>query len=97
MKRSMRFGQKIPTPSILQIKHELKLMAATDALMDSINSKTFTPINLATVIVSLKSCHDISEENAMRIIHKFGYDNGLLERPRQSYQGIHTKAVIASN
>jgi len=50
MQRAMKFGRKLPMPSSAQIKHDLRMMAATDTLVDAVRTQDFTPKELSLLV-----------------------------------------------
>ncbi|WP_336492475.1 hypothetical protein [Methylobacterium nigriterrae] len=77
MERSMKFGRKVPMPSMVQIKHGLKMMAATDALVGAVREKNFTPEELSQLITELTEKYGIPPDRARILSSRFGAEQRL--------------------
>ena len=63
----LRFGRKIPVPSTAEIKHEIRLMGAADALAAASTPQAFNGV-LRNVADSL----GLPDERARLLIERFG-------------------------
>ncbi|WP_162560658.1 hypothetical protein [Methylobacterium durans] len=68
----MKFGRKVPMPSMIQIKHGLRKMAATDALVAAVREMNFTPEELSQLISVLAETHGIPPNEAQMLSARFG-------------------------
>lgn len=67
MQRSMKFGRRVPTPSTVQIKHGLRMMAVTDGLVAALREKNLTSEELFHVIAGLTENYGISSSHAQML------------------------------
>jgi len=72
MQRAMKFGRRLPMPSSVQIKHDLKLMAAADTLVEAVRTKDCTAKELSLLISELTGQYRISPDRAQRLSDRFG-------------------------
>ena len=72
MQRSMKFGRKLPMPSMVQIKHDLRKMAATDALVAVVREKNFTPEELSQLTAELTEQYRIPTDQAQLLADRIG-------------------------
>ncbi len=66
MSNPIRFGRKIPMPSTIEIKHDLRLMEAADAIIAG------TPEQRDAVVGDLATKHGLSRDRAMMLVARFG-------------------------
>jgi len=59
-------------PSTVQIKHGLRMMAATDALIAVVRAKNFTPEELSQLTAELTEKYGISPDRAQMLSGRFG-------------------------
>ncbi len=78
MSKLVRYGRKIPMPSTIEIKHELRLMAAADAL-----SHAATPEEIGHIVDDLAAKHGLSSERAAMLVERFGIGRQTLEGAAQ--------------
>lgn len=78
MNASVRFGRKLAVPSTAEIKHELRMMAAADALFDAEQT-----ISLRHVVGDLAVKHNISRARAQMLVDRFGTNRASLESAAQ--------------
>ena len=76
MRRSMKFGRKVPMPSMVQIKHGLRMMAAADALTAAVREKNFTQKELSQLIAELTDKYGISPDRAQMLSNRLGAERG---------------------
>lgn len=62
----LRFGRKIPVPSTAEIKHEIRLMGAADAL-----AAAATPDTFRDVLRSVADDLGLPEDRARRLVERF--------------------------
>ena len=72
MRRSMKFGRRIPAPSTVQIKHDLRVMTMLDDLAASAHEKNLAPDELALIIADLVEAHRISPQQAQALSNRIG-------------------------
>ncbi|WP_336489310.1 hypothetical protein [Methylobacterium nigriterrae] len=77
MQRAMKFGRKLPIPSLVQIKHDLRMMSATDALVEAMSTKKYTPEDMSLLLDSLKEKYGISPDRAQKLSNRFGVSQGV--------------------
>ena len=53
MPRYKRFGHGIPMPSTASIKHELKMMEATDTLSKALRGEQFSPEEMSQIVADI--------------------------------------------
>ncbi|WP_336489703.1 hypothetical protein [Methylobacterium nigriterrae] len=68
----MKFGRKLPMSSMVHIKHGLRKMAATDALVAAVREKSFTPEELSRIIAELTEMYGIPPDEAQMLSNRFG-------------------------
>jgi len=71
MQRAMKFGRKLPMPSSVQIKHDLRMMAAADTLVEALRTKGYTPKELSVLIVDLADKYGISPDKSKILSDRF--------------------------
>ena len=77
MSKPIRFGRKIPMPSTLEIKHDLRLMEAADAIVAG------TTEQRDTIVGDLATKHGLSPDRAMMLVARFGIGREALEGAAQ--------------
>jgi hypothetical protein len=53
MRVAMKFGRKFPMPSAVQIKHDLRMMTATDELAAALQTIDCTPDEIEDIIAGI--------------------------------------------
>ena len=66
---STRFGRRLPLPSTADLKHELRLMAAADAI---IGSEALSPQQRETMAGEVAAGHGLSIDRVRMLIDRFG-------------------------
>ncbi len=86
MTTPIRFGRKVPMPSTIEIKHDLRLMATADAIVaataDAPHSAE-TDEQLAAIVGDLAVKHGLSRDRAAMLVARFGIDRQALEGAAQ--------------
>ena len=77
MSKPIRFGRKIPMPSTVEIKHDLRLMEAADAIVAG------TPEQRNAIVGDLATKHGLSHDRAMMLVSRFGIGRDALEGAAQ--------------
>lgn len=72
MRSSMKFGRRIPAPSMVQIKHDLRVMTMLDDLGASLQEKNLAPGEVAQIIADLVEAHGISPQQAQAVSSRIG-------------------------
>ena len=72
MRRTMKFGRKLPMPSLVEIKHDLRMMTATDALVEAMRTKDYTQEEMSYFIDSLAEKYGISSDRVQKLSSRFG-------------------------
>jgi hypothetical protein len=72
MQRSMKFGRRMPMPSMVQIKHGLRMMAATDALVAAVREKNLPPEEISQIIAELTAKYGIPLDRAQMLSSQLG-------------------------
>ena len=72
MQRAMKFGRKLPMPSSVQIKHDLRMMSAADTLVEAVSTKNYTPQDMSQLIDSLAEKYGISSDRVQKLSNRFG-------------------------
>ena len=72
MRRAMKFGRKLPMPSLVQIKHDLRMMTATDALVEAMRTKDYTQEEISYFIHGLAEKYGISSDRVQKLSDRFG-------------------------
>lgn len=62
MPRYKRFGRGIPMPSTISIKHELKMMEATDTLAKALHDEQCGPDEMSQIISNIGNKYKVSPE-----------------------------------
>ena len=78
MQRSTRFGRKLPIPSTAFIKHELRIMMATDTLSQRLKSQDKTDQQLGIMIGGFMDTYGISSDRAYMLMDRMKVDRSLL-------------------
>ncbi len=82
MSKTIRFGKKLPIPSTAQIKHELRLIAAANDLLDAGFFDADQPRQadgeLRELAGSLSRKHGLSFDRAQMIVDRFAADRHTL-------------------
>ena len=81
MRRAMKFGRKLPMPSLVQIKHDLKMMTATDALVDAMRTSDYTQQELTSFIDGLAENYGISSDRVQKLSQRFGVAQSAVPIP----------------
>lgn len=79
MARSTRFGRKIPMPSTMVLKHKLRLMAATDALVATLRSEGHSEKDLREIVNDFVEKYSISSEDSLKLIERIDNHSGALK------------------
>lgn len=64
MPRYKRFGRGIPMPSTASIKHELKMMEATDTLSEALRGERCSPEEMSQIVDDISDRYEIPPEIA---------------------------------
>lgn len=67
MRVAMKFGRKVPMPSAVQIKHDLRMMTATDELAFALHTKDCTPGELEAIIAGISEKYGIPSDAAQQL------------------------------
>ena len=82
-----RFGRKLPLPSTAEIKHDLRLMAAADALRgasaESTAAEPLTSGQSSLLIGDLAVKHGLSVDRARMLVDRFGIGRRSLDGAAQ--------------
>jgi hypothetical protein len=70
MRSNMHFWRKVPLPSIVEIKHELRMMAAADTLANAVNSKDCTSEELAQIIEDLSASYKFPLDQGQMLLSR---------------------------
>ena len=76
MSNATRFGRKVPLPSTVEIKHDLRLMEAAAAIVAG------TPEERSAIIDDLAAEHGLSREQATKLVTRMSTGEGLEEAAR---------------
>ena len=76
MSDTIRFGRKIPMPSTVEIKHDLRLMEAAEAIVAG------TVEERGAVIDDLAAEHGVSRDQATKLVERLGAGQGLDDAAR---------------
>lgn len=79
MLKQVRFGRKLRVPSTSVIKHELRMMAATDLLVEGLRSGGRTPKEIGAVVGSLIDEYHISVDRAHMLMDRLRVDRSFLK------------------
>jgi hypothetical protein len=71
MPRYKRFGRGIPMPSTAAIKHELKMMEATDTLARALHNEQCSPEEMSQIIADIGDRYEIPPETASTLRRRF--------------------------
>ena len=82
MSSSIRFGRKIPMPSTIEIKHDLRLMETADAVLaaragDAPGARGDD--RSAAIVDDLIAGHGLPRDRAVMLVARFGIDREALE------------------
>ncbi len=86
MTNLIRFGRRISMPSTTEIKHDLRLMATTDAIMAKLGDApqtAETQAELAHVVGDLATKHGLSRDRAAMLVARFRLGRDALENAAQ--------------
>ncbi|GJD59730.1 hypothetical protein MTDSW087_05626 [Methylobacterium dankookense] len=79
MQRETRFGQLTRLPSTAEIRRNLKMMSAADALIATFAKHSGTREELAGIITGLMDQYHISPDRAHMLLDRFGRTQLALE------------------
>ena len=86
MNKLIRFGRKIPMPSTIEIKHDLRLMATADAIVAATHDQpptADTVEQLTHIVGDLAAKHGLSRDRAAMLVARFGIARETLEGAAQ--------------
>ena len=93
MTSPIRFGRKIPMPSTIEIKHDLRLMATADAIAAATAGEAQgadSAARLAAIVGDLATKHGLSPDRAMMLVARFGIGRQALEGAGQDLRASKT-------
>ena len=67
MRVAMKFGRKVPMPSAVQIKHDLRMMTATDELAAALQTNDCTPDEIEGIIAGISEKYGIPSDVAQQL------------------------------
>ncbi len=79
MQNLVRFGRKMRMPSTLVIKHQLRMMTATDTLTEALQTAGHSKQELGTLVGSLIDRYGISFDRAHMLLDRMGVDRSHLK------------------
>lgn len=79
MLKETRFGRKMRVPPTAIIKHELRMMAANDALIETLSADGRSPEEVGEIIGTLISKYHISRDQAYTLMDQLGIDRSFLK------------------
>ena len=79
MIKQVRFGRKLRMPPTSVIKHELRMMAATDSLVEGLQSDGRTPTELGAIIGSFIDKYHIPVDRAHMLMDRLRVDRSFLK------------------
>ena len=82
MTNPIRFGRKIPMPSTIEIKHDLRLMAKADAIVATTAGKgrsAESDEQLAAIVGDLAAEYGLSRDRAAMLVARFGISRQTLD------------------
>ena len=81
MTNPIRFGRKIPMPSTIEIKHDLRLMATADAIVATTaeGRSADSDEQLAAIVGDLAAKHGLSHDRAAMLVTRFGIGRDAVE------------------
>jgi len=74
MSTELRFGRKMRLPSIIEIKRELTMMAAADAIAIALKGQKCSAGNFAEIMGELTVKYHVSRDRANMLFSRFGPD-----------------------
>ncbi len=74
MSTELRFGRKMRLPSTIEIKRELTMMAAADALAIALKEQECSASNFAEIMEELNIKYHVSRDRANMLFSRFGPD-----------------------
>lgn len=80
MSVSMRFGRKLPLSPVSVIKHQLKMMAASDALAEAFRVEKTSHIEIVATIKDLTKQFNFSESTVNLLIDRLSIDRAMPQR-----------------
>jgi hypothetical protein len=92
MSNLIRFGRKIPMPSTIEIKHDLRLMASADAVVAASDEPQTAEMReqLAHIVGDLAAKHGLSRDRAAMLVARFGIARDTLEGAAQNLRASQT-------
>lgn len=72
MSTTLRFGRKMRLPSTVEIKHELTMMAAADALAIALREQKCSDSEFVEIIEEVQIRYHISRDRANMLLNRFG-------------------------
>ena len=83
MANTSRFGQKLKLPSTAEIKHELRLMGAADALVTAGQERyevnNLTAGQTTELVGDLAAKHGMSADRARMLVERYGIGRHTLD------------------
>ncbi len=96
MKNTIKFGKRIPLPTTVQIKHELRLLAAADDLVAAglwdVPLSQPTDAALSAVAKDLARTHGITLDRAEMLVAHFGSNEHTL---RNAADALQTRGEVS--
>jgi hypothetical protein len=75
MRVALKFGRKVPMPSSIQIKHDLKMMAASDKLAVALQNEDCTQSELEDIVAKISGKYGVPIHVAQELSRRFERDN----------------------
>lgn len=79
MLKQTRFGRKMRVPPTTIIKHQLRMMAANDSLIETLRADGRSPKEVGEIIGSLIDEYHISQDQAYMLMDRLGADRSFLK------------------
>lgn len=79
MAHNIRFGRKLQVPATSVIKHQLRMMSATDSLSEGLRADHRSPGELGIAIGDLVAEYGISRDRAYMLMDRSGIDRAHLK------------------
>lgn len=79
MAQDIRFGRKLRVPATSVIKHQLRMMSATDSLSERLRADERSPSELGLEIGDLVARYGLSTDRAHMLMDRSGIDRSHLK------------------